>query len=70
MLLVSDYDGTYSNNDESIYLNNEAIEKFMKDGNTFVLSSGRSYTSLLKETIDYEIPYHYLGTNNGNCLFD
>ena len=47
MLLVSDYDGTYSNNDESIYLNNEAIEKFMKDGNTFVLSSGRSYTSLL-----------------------
>ena len=55
MLLVSDYDGTYSNNDDSIYLNNEAIEKFMKDGNTFVLSSGRSYTSLLKETIDYRI---------------
>ena len=53
MLLVSDYDGTYSNNDDSIYLNNEAIEKFMKDGNTFVLSSGRSYTSLLKETIYY-----------------
>lgn len=70
MLLVSDYDGTYRNNDDSIYLNNEEIEKFMKEGNTFVLSSGRSYTSLSKEAMDYGIPYNYLGTNNGNCLFD
>jgi hypothetical protein len=47
-LLVSDYDGTFANSINNIELNCKMISRFLGFGNHFVLSSGRSYNSLLK----------------------
>ena len=69
-MLVSDYDGTYANGERNINLNSYAINGLLSTGHTFVLSSGRSYESLLRKTRINEIPYSYLGCADGNFLFD
>ena len=69
-LLVSDYDGTFYNSIDNVKLNVEAIEKFMKSGNKFVLSSGRSLASLKRKVKEHDIPYNYLATCDGMYLFD
>jgi len=69
-MLVSDYDGTYANSENNIILNSVAVEKFIQDGNIFVLSSGRSYESLIRKTETCNIPYSFLACADGNYLFD
>ncbi len=69
-LLVSDYDGTFTARQEDIRLNCKALEKFIKNGNYFVLSSGRPLDSLLEQVRIHHIPYTHLGTSDGNYLFD
>lgn len=69
-ILVSDYDGTFANSSENIRLNCQKIYSFLEDGNTFVLSSGRDYSSLLRQVTHYGIPYSYLATADGSYLFD
>lgn len=69
-MLVSDYDGTYANGERNINLNSYAINGLLSTGHTFVLSSGRSYESLLRKTRINSIPYSYLGCADGNFLFD
>ena len=69
-LLVSDYDGTFTAREEDIRLNCRALEKYIKNGNYFVLSSGRPLDSLLEQVRRYNIPYTHLGASDGNYLFD
>ena len=71
-LLVSDYDGTFKeeNNGKNIKANVEAIKKFIKKGNIFVLATGRNFTSIKNETTKYKIPYKYLICNDGSTIFN
>lgn len=69
-LLVSDYDGTFATNEKDIQLNRKMIERFIKNGNKFLLSSGRSLKSLKEQVIMYKIPYNYLGVSDGNFMYD
>lgn len=69
-LLVSDYDGTFANSINNIELNCKMISRFLGFGNHFVLSSGRSYNSLLKKVNEFGIPYSYLACADGCFLFD
>ena len=69
-LLVSDYDGTFHTGRLDIDINVKMIRKFIKDGNIFALSSGRSYNSLKREVLVHDIPYNFLATCDGSMLFD
>ncbi len=69
-ILVSDYDGTFDKNISDIKLNCNAITSFIKKGNTFILSSGRSYKSLLNKVNSHDIPYNFLATCDGSYLYD
>lgn len=69
-MLISDYDGTFANSERNISLNSEAISRYLSEGNTFVLSSGRSYTSLLNKVKEHNIPYSFLACADGSYLFD
>lgn len=71
-LLVSDYDGTY-NSDlgfPSTRAVNKSIDCFRKDGNVFVMATGRNFKSIKSEVIKYGIKYDYLICSNGSCIFD
>ena len=69
-LIVSDFDGTYFVDEINILKNNERINKFREDGNLFMLSSGRSFTSLKEMTKKYNIEYDYLSCCDGSILYD
>ena len=69
-LLVSDYDGTLYTSEKGIKLNVKKIQEFIDNGNLFMLSSGRSYESLMGKVEDYNIPFSYLATEDGSHLFD
>ncbi len=69
-LLTCDFDGTYFLNEDDIKENNKRIEQFRKQGNIFMLSSGRSFKSLKEVTIKYKIPYDYLSCCDGSILYD
>ena len=69
-LLSSDYDGTFYTDEKNIRINCEAISKFIKDGNLFVLSSGRSLKSLKERVNTYNIPYTHLSCCDGSFMFD
>lgn len=69
-ILVSDFDGTFYTDENSIRVNCCSIEQFIKEGNIFVLSSGRSLKSLTKKVNEYNIPYSYLSCSDGSFLFD
>ena len=69
-LLVSDYDGTYfdENNPNQIYHSNDSVIDLTSNGHLFMISTGRSFTSINGEIIKYNIPYDYLSCSNGNVL--
>lgn len=69
-ILFSDYDGTFANKPENIKINCDKIRDYMSMGNIFVLSSGRSFNSLIQKTEEYKIPYDYLACCDGSYLFD
>ena len=69
-ILVSDYDGTFANGKSNIRINCAAVSEFIKKGNIFVLSSGRSYESLTRKVEEHNIPYNFLACADGNYLFD
>lgn len=69
-MLFSDYDGTFANTIENISINCDAVANYMRRGNVFVLSSGRSFESLFRKTIEHNIPYDYLACADGCYLFD
>ena len=83
--LFSDYDGTIKTyeKDPSIIekytfkKNIKAIKEFIKTGNKFIITTGRSYKSILDETKKYHIDYNFVTAydglvtydNNGNVLY-
>ena len=72
-LLVSDYDGTFYtdvNDDKHIRINVDKITEFVDNGNVFMLSSGRSYNSLMGRVNAHKIPVSYIATEDGSHLFD
>ena len=68
-LIVSDFDGTYFTDENSINFNNLKIKEFRKKGNLFMLSSGRSFKSLKEMTKKYNIEYDYLSCCDGSILY-
>lgn len=69
-LLATDYDGIVKTSLKNLNLNIEAINKFREKGNKFAIITGRSFESIKKEIMDYEIEYDYLSCNNGLIVFD
>lgn len=71
-LLVSDYDGTFNENNkiQNIEKNIQAVKRFLDEGNMFSIATGRSYVSIKRETDKFHIPYNYLICNNGSVIFD
>lgn len=71
-LLVTDYDGTmyYEKQDlKTLRENIEALKQFKKQ-NMVVIATGRPYISIKKEIDTYDIPYNYIISSNGACLFN
>ena len=69
-ILISDYDQTFYLNDKDIEKNKVAVEKFRKEGNIFVIATGRSYYDIQKEIKKYKIKYDYLIINHGASILD
>ncbi len=69
-ILVSDFDGTLFTTEEQTRKNCMAIHQFQKEGNLFVIATGRNLDSLLRVTREYNIPYDYLICNDGTMIFD
>lgn len=69
-LLVSDYDQTVSTDDLSIRFNIKKINEFRKNGNLFMLSTGREYLSIKNEVKKWNIKYDYLSCADGTTMYD
>ena len=67
-ILISDYDGTFYQNDLDIKKNIDKVNEFRTLDNLFVLATGRSYVDLKQKIDKYEIPYDYLILNHGALL--
>ena len=67
-ILISDYDGTFYQNDIDIKKNIDKVDEFRTSGNLFVLATGRSYVDLKMKIDKYKIPYDYLILNHGALL--
>ena len=67
-ILISDYDGTFYQNDIDIKKNINKVNEFRTLDNLFVLATGRSYVDLKQKIDKYEIPYDYLILNHGALL--
>lgn len=69
-ILVSDYDGTLFSDLSNLHLNICAIKEFREKGNLFVISTGRTYKSIMGQIETHKIPYDYVMCNDGLVLFD
>lgn len=69
-LLSSDYDRTLNTFDYDLVINMLAIEKFRRNGNIFLLNTGRSYKSINREITKYHINYDYLSCCDGNLVLN
>ena len=74
-LLVSDYDKTIEV--EGIFRKDHipkgtisGIEKFMNDGNLFMIATARPYESIMYEVERYGIPYNFISSLNGCIVHD
>ena len=74
-LLVSDYDKTIEV--EGIFRRDHipkgtisGIEKFMDDGNMFMIATARPYESIMSEVDRYGIPYNFISSLNGCIVHD
>ena len=71
-IAVSDFDGTlFFHQDDTIpQVNIEAVKKWRKAGNIFVLCSGRDFRSLMYEVKNHDLEYDFIICNNGGTLFN
>lgn len=69
-ILVSDYDSTFYLNDLDMEKNKKAVSKFRKDGNIFVIATGRSYFDFYNKVNQYNFDYDYLIINHGATILD
>lgn len=70
LLLASDYDKTLKTTEYDLRLNIKFLKKFIDNGNIFLLNTGRPYESIKREIDKYDIPFNFLGCNDGNIMFD
>ncbi len=68
-ILASDYDGTLYTDDYNMRINIDYLKDFIKRGNFFVLSSGRSLESILGQVDKYNIPFTHLSCCDGSFLY-
>lgn len=68
VLLTSDYDGTIS--PINLKANINAIQKFINDGNIFVISTARSKTSIMRKIKKHNIPVNYITCFNGSEIIE
>ena len=69
-VLVSDYDKTFYVNEFDIRKNLQAVDKFRKLGNIFIIATGRSYLDFKKKVNDYNLKYDYVLLNHGATILD
>ena len=67
-ILISDFDGTFlsKNFDENI----KFVQDFVREGNIFIIATGRNITSLKKVISTYDIPISYIIYNDGGIILD
>lgn len=69
-LLSSDYDGTLNVFGYDLGLNLAYIRRFMREGNIFVLNTGREFSRIMPEIEKHDIPYNYLSCTDGNLILN
>lgn len=71
-LIVSDYDGTIRRNDNinELITSAKILKALVSYQISFMISTGRLFESIYRETNDYSIPFSFLSCANGNILFD
>lgn len=69
-LLVSDYDGTFYVDDESIKHNIHKVKEFRNKGNIFAIATGRSFYDFIEKLKQFDIEYDYLIINHGASLLN
>lgn len=68
-LLATDFDNTLFCK-KDYYKNIRYVNKFVEEGNIFVIITGRYINSLLKDIKDTGLKYDYLICNDGGIIFD
>jgi len=69
-IVVADYDKTFKTTEESLMKNLKINERFLNQGNIFVIATGRNYLSMCNEISKYEINTNYFSCLNANLIFD
>ena len=67
-ILISDFDHTFF--DDNYLKNIELVNKFVSEGNMFIIATGRSINNLNIDIIDYKISYSYLICSDGASIYD
>ena len=70
MVLVSDYDLTFYQNEEGISKNIEKVKEFRCKGNIFIFATGRSYNDFMDVVNKYNLEYDYVIINHGASILD
>ena len=67
-ILISDFDYTfYDNNYEKNIL---ATQKFVNDGNMFIIATGRNHHQIMEELENRKVPYFFLICNDGAIIYN
>ena len=70
-VLVSDFDKTLFIEDKDILKENiKAINRFISNGNSFIIETGRIYTDIILLLNEYNIKYNYLVCQDGAKIFN
>lgn len=67
-IIFSDYDKTFYLNDDDLVKNIDAVKRFQKAGNKFVIATGRSYPDYVDKMLHHQVPYDYLMLNHGSQI--
>lgn len=68
-LLVSDFDHTFFEKDD-YEINIERVNKFVDNGNIFVIATGRNLNQIKEGIGHHQIKYSYIIANDGGIIFD
>ena len=69
-ILISDYDQTLFTSIEGIKENKTNIKKFRKEGNLFVIATGRSFDDFMWVVNKHDLKYDYVFLNHGATILD
>lgn len=69
-IIVSDYDQTFYLNDDDMEINKKAVCRFRKEGNLFIIATGRSYFDFYNKVDLYHFDFDYVLLNHGATILD